>query len=245
MSLRDELLCVADTKLVMGNWLAETVMNGRALPDFAAMLGMCTTSYGQTRALYQLLAPGQEAYAQLERGRDRHEIRSMNLLDAPPVNWEDLVLSVWLAEQATWTMMSGFLTHPDRRVAALARKVGEEAYFHLKYASGWFALLAEEDDTRHAVEAVFESRLPLALDWFGPIGSPDALHGSGERSRPVDELRESFLGDVMAEMKTLGIVTPATWTPPPEQWRPDARRRGPLPESLFEVIRFKDSALAH
>jgi 1,2-phenylacetyl-CoA epoxidase catalytic subunit len=142
-------------------------------------------------------------------------------------------------------MMSGFLTHPDRRIAALACKVGEEAYFHLKYASGWFELLAEEDDSRRAVEAVLESRLPLALDWFGLIGSADALHISGERSKPVEELRESFLGDVTAEMKALGIVTPASWTSPPEEWRPDARRRGPLPEGLFEVIRFKDPALAH
>jgi 1,2-phenylacetyl-CoA epoxidase catalytic subunit len=138
----DDLLCVADTKLVMGNWLAETVMNGRSLPDFAAMLGMCTTSYGQARALYQFLSDGQEAYDALERGRGPGEIRSMNLLDAPPRNWPDLVLTIWLAERATWTLMSGLLPHADRRVAALARKVGEEAYFHLKYAAGWFKLLA-------------------------------------------------------------------------------------------------------
>jgi 1,2-phenylacetyl-CoA epoxidase catalytic subunit len=245
MSLGDELLCVADTKLVMGNWLAETVMNGRALPDFAAMLGMCTTSYGQTRALYQFLAPGQDAYGHLERGRDRHEIHSMNLLDAPPQNWADLVLTIWLAERATWTMMSGFLSHPDRRVAALARKIGEESYFHLKYATGWFAVLADEIGARGSLEEAFAERLPLALDWFGPGDAEDALHLAGERAATPEELRDSFLVDVTEEIKACGIVATADVGRPVEEWRPVARRRGPLSESLFEVIRFKDPGLAH
>jgi 1,2-phenylacetyl-CoA epoxidase catalytic subunit len=245
MSLENELLCVADTKLLMGNWLAETVMNGRALPDFAAMLGMCTTSFGQTRALYQFLAPGKDAYAHLERGRDRHGIHSMNLLDAPPRNWEDLVLTIWLAERATWTMMSGFLSHPDRRVAALARKIGEEAYFHLKYATGWFALLAEEDGARELLEEAFAERLGLALDWFGPGDAEDPLHLAGERAATPEELRESFLVDVTEEIKACGVVVTAELRRPEGEWRPEARRRGSLSESLFEVIRFKDPSLAH
>ncbi|GAA4539177.1 Phenylacetic acid catabolic protein [Pseudonocardia xishanensis] len=245
MTLADELLCVADTKLVMGNWLAETVMNGRSLPDYAAMLGMCTTSFGQTRALYQFLAPGYEAYSRLERGRDRDEICSMNLLDAPPRNWEDQVLTIWLAERATWTMMSGFLDHPDRRVAALARKIGEEAYFHLKYASGWFRLLVEEDESRAALEQVYDARLPLAADWFGPTDLEDPLHAAGERAVTPEQLRTSFLVDVAVELKSFGMVASAALTPPSGDWRDDARRRGPLPEGLFEVIRFKDPALAH
>jgi ring-1,2-phenylacetyl-CoA epoxidase subunit PaaC len=248
MTLEDELLCVADTKLVMGNWLAETVMNGRSLPDFAAMLGMCTTSYGQARALYQFVSDGQQGYAALERGRGPEEIRSMNVLDAPPRNWSDLVLTIWLAERATWTLASGFLGHPDRRVAALARKIGEEAYFHLKYATGWFKVLAADDDAsrRELAESV-AWRLPLAACWFGPADAADPL--AGQRAEPVGELRSRFLLDVAAEIKAVGLEPPADGEladgvalPP---WRPEARRRGPLPAGLYEVVRFKDPAVAH
>lgn len=252
MTLDDELLCVADTKLVMGNWLAETVMNGRSLPDFAAMLGMCTTSYGQARALYQFISDGGEAYTVLERGRRRDQIRSMNLLDEPPRNWPDLVLTIWLAERATWTMMSGFLSHPDRRMAALARKVGEEAYFHLKYATGWFRVLAAEEEPRRQLAAAAAARLPVAADWFGPQGAAeviDSLLAAGGRTAPVDELRDQFLLDVAVELKSVGLAAPgelaSNEVAAEEEWRPEARRRGPLPAGLFEVIRFKDPAMAH
>ena len=248
-TLEDELLCVADTKLVMGNWLAETVMNGRALPDFAAMLGMCTTSYGQSRAIYQLLSQGQQEYAVLERGRDRNQIRSMNLLDAPPRNWEDLVLTIWLAERATWTMMSGFLAHPERRIGALARKVGEEAYFHLKYAAGWFKVLAAEQSAGQRLESAIAVRLPLAADWFGPPAANDPLIADGERSATLDELRDQFRQEVAEDLKSARVTPPdgtaLAGAPTAEPWRPAARRRGPLPTGLFQVIQFKDPGAAH
>ena len=55
-NFENDLLAIADTRLVLGNWYAECVMNGRSLPDFAAILGMCTSNYGHTRAIYQYLA---------------------------------------------------------------------------------------------------------------------------------------------------------------------------------------------
>ena len=55
-NFENDLLAIADTRLVLGNWYAECVMNGRSLPDFAAILGMCTSNYGHTRAIYQFLA---------------------------------------------------------------------------------------------------------------------------------------------------------------------------------------------
>ena len=49
-NFENDLLALADTKLVLGNWYAECVMNGRSLPDFAAILGMCTSNYGHTES---------------------------------------------------------------------------------------------------------------------------------------------------------------------------------------------------
>ncbi|GAA4724256.1 hypothetical protein GCM10023350_03230 [Nocardioides endophyticus] len=106
---QNDLLCIADTKLVLGNRYAECVMNGNSLPDFAAMLGICTASYGQTRAFYQHLTVGKDEYAALERGRGPEAIASMELLDAAPQNWEDFILTTWLAETATWCLAAQYL----------------------------------------------------------------------------------------------------------------------------------------
>jgi ring-1,2-phenylacetyl-CoA epoxidase subunit PaaC len=245
MRVDDDLLCVADTKLVMGNWLAECVMNGNSLPDFAAVLGMCSTSYGQTRAIYQHVGDGADAYARLERGRGPEEIHSMELLDAAPRDWEDFLVSVWLAEQAAWSLMSGFTRHPDRTVSALARKIGEETYFHLKYASGWFTIFTADDGSRKRMEASLGDRLPLAVDWFGPVTGEDPLFAGGERSMTVADLRESFLGNLAEVLRPFRITLPSAEADLAGEWRPLARRRGPLPQGLYEVIRFKDPAMAH
>jgi 1,2-phenylacetyl-CoA epoxidase catalytic subunit len=228
----NDLLAIADTKLVLGNWYAECVMNGRSLPDFAGLLGMCTANYGHTRALYQYLAAHGHDYAKLERRRGATEIRSMNLLDAAPEGWEDFLAATWLAEQATWMLMSTHLEHPDRAVAGMAKKIGQETYFHLKYVHGWLRILGQAKSETAAFQAAFAKRYPLALQWFGPAKDSPA--------------RDAFVREVTAGAKLLGapldLAKAAVFD---KGWRADARRTGPLPGGLFEVVRFKDPQLAH
>lgn len=247
--LQDDLLCIADTKLVLGNWFAECVMNGKSLPDFAAMLGMCTASYGQTRAIYHYLDTGDHSYRHLERGRGADEIRSMNLLDEPPAGWPDFIVSTWLAEQATWALAAGFLHNPDRTVAGIARRIGEEAYFHLKYATGWIRIIASSAGERARAEDALGRRYPLAQSWFGPAGADDELFAAGLRDDPVSAIRAGFAREVADGAEPLVAGGPPAGAAAdrrgvPDGWRPEARRAGPLPAGLFEVIRFKDEELA-
>ncbi|MGH3098780.1 MAG: Phenylacetic acid catabolic protein [Streptosporangiales bacterium] len=244
-ALQDELLCIADSKLVLGNWFAECVMNGRSLPDFAAMLGMCTASYGQTRAIYRYLDALDHSYAHLERGRGADEIRSMNLLDEPPQNWQDFLVSIWLAEQATWSMASGFLRNRDRTIAGIARKIGEEAYFHLKWATGWFRIVEGARPDQDSFDEAMQRRYPVALRWFGPPDTLDQLDEAGLRDDPLSAIRSGFIAEVRDAAAPVGVD--ADRLPLPRSfggWRPDARRTGDLPAGLFEVIRFKDPELA-
>lgn len=241
-----DMLALADTKLVLGNWFAECVINGRSLPDFAAMLGMCSSSYGHARALYQLLAARGDNYARLERGRGPEEIHSMEMLDRAPQSWEDFLCSIWLAELATWTMASGFLKHPDRTLAGIARKMGEESYFHLKYVTGWLQVLTQDEERAALFLRSAATRRSSALLWFGLPGEPDVVFDAGERNVALATLRDSFMTE---SDKTLTIVSP---TPLPSdaptfgpEWRRAARRHGALPQRLYEVIRFKDAELAH
>lgn len=246
-ALESDLIAVADTKLVLGNWYAECVMNGRSLPDFAALLGMSTANYGHTRALYQFLATHGHDYVRLERGRGAGEIRSMNLLDAAPSGWEDFIAAAWLAELATWMMMSGFLHADDRHVAGIARKVGEETYYHLKYVDGWLSVLGvSKAETRRFLDALGR-RYPLALQWFGPPRAADPLHAAGLRDVPLAKLRETFAAEVAKGGDKLGapLNLPKAAPKPGKDWRADARRAGPLPKGLFEMVRFKDPELAH
>jgi ring-1,2-phenylacetyl-CoA epoxidase subunit PaaC len=242
-ALEADLLAVADTKLVLGNWFNMCVNNGRSLPDFAALLGQAAAVLGHARSLYLYLVNFGHTYDALERGRGAGEIASMNLLDAPPRSWEDFVASIYLAEQATWMLISGFLKHPDRALAGLAEKIGQETYFHLKYASGWAALFAQSGG--EAFAEAMSRRYPLALGWFGDTGR-DPLHEAGQRSVPLAALKESFAREVAKLVDIVG--QPLNLPAEVEQgagWRPEVRREGPLSDRLFEVIRFKDAGAAH
>jgi 1,2-phenylacetyl-CoA epoxidase catalytic subunit len=244
-SLRDELLAIADTKLVLGNWYAVCIMNGRSLPDFAALTAMTGVTYGHTRALYQYLVNFGTDYATLERGRGPGDIRSMNLLDVAPKGWEDFLAATWLAEQAAWAMLSGFLHSPDRVLAGLVEKIGQEVYFHFKYLAGWIRVVAESESARAAFVAAFAARYPVALQWFG-AGGADALHAAGLRDLPVDKLRRAFAAEAakIADVVHQPVELPDA-APTAAGWRADARRAGVLPPRLYEVVRFKDQAAAH
>jgi ring-1,2-phenylacetyl-CoA epoxidase subunit PaaC len=245
-NFENDLLAIADTRLVLGNWYAECVMNGRSLPDFAAILGMCTSNYGHTRAIYQYLAAHGHDYAHLERGRCAEDMRSMNLLDEAPTGWEDFIVSTWLTELATWLLASGFLKHEDRAVAGMAKKIGEETYFHLKYAQGWFQVIGEGKKQTELFQKAFAKRFPLALQWFGPANAKDPLHAASIRDVPLKKLRDAFIKEAASAEKYLDAKLKQEKTVKfAKDWRSDARRFGAMPEGLFEVVRFKDAELAH
>ena len=93
----------------------------------------------------------------------------------------------------------------------------------------------------------FTLRCPLALQWFGPESSTDPVFEAGERDMPLAEIRAAFVAEAGKAAAHLG--GPAPEVPDrvaiPDDWRHHARRRGPLPAGLFEVVRFKDPELAH
>ena len=245
-AFEQDLFAIADSKFVLGNWYAVCILNGRSLPDFAAITAMTGVAYGHTRALWQYLVNFGHSYGWIERGRGPDDIRSMNLLDAPPKNWTDFLASTWLAEQALWMAASGFLKCPDRVLAGLAEKIGEEVYFHLKYFEGWMQIFAESPRDRKAFAAALDRRYPLALSWFGPSRSKDLLHEAGLRDVPMNKLREAFAAEIRKGTAWLdGADELPAAAVALDHWNPARRRAGDLPDRLFEAIRFKDSEAAH
>lgn len=236
--LIDDLLAIADSKLVLGNWYAVCTHNGKSLPDYAALLAIGGASFGHARALYQYLGNFGLGYDFLERGRSAGDIRSMHLLDAAPKSWPDFIAGTFLAEQATWLLASGFLSHPDRALAGIAKRIGEESYFHLKYATGWARVFAA-GDAKPFTDA-FLSRYSDAVGWFGS-SDDDALHEAGVRQSALADLCASF---VVESQKLLHIAAPLLGLPKSSvaatrEVRPGLRQ-GPLPSKLFEVVRFRD-----
>jgi len=245
-AFENDLFAIADSKFVLGNWYARCILNGRSLPDFAALTAMTGAAYGHTRSLWQYLVNFGHNYGWIERGRDASEIRSMNLLDAPPANWADFIATTWLAEQATWMAASAYMNCPDRALAGLAEKIGEETYFHLKYAEGWMQIMSDSASDKRAFAAALEKRYPLALAWLSSVNNSEALRKAGLRDITNAKLKKAFAAEI-EKGSAWAVKKSALADAPPKLpgWIDAHRRADPLPKPLFEAIRFRDPVAAH
>lgn len=228
----ETLIAIADTKLVLGNWHITCVQNGKSLPDFAALLAMSASAFGHARALYDHLATFGLEFAYLERGRGADAIHALAALDAAPRDWQDFVAAIYLADQATWLQAARYLAHADRTLAGLARRIGEETYFHLKYATGWAQEFARDPATAVRARDALLRRYRQALAWF------PALPGDAEAAAR----REAF---AKAAQEFLDIVEQGGELPTAADTsihgsEAPLRRRQPLPAGLYERVRFKD-----
>ena len=161
-----ELTVLRDTRIVLGHWFAEVLPNAMALQDFSALAAMVQVSLGHARVLDAVAA---EAAGRTPPSRvvvpGRDDLASMELLDRPPADWTDFVVTAALAEWAlaarlgTLAGMGG-----EGRVAAVAGRLLGESSFVLDYVNGWLRVVAGEDPD--GVRTRLTERAPLLATWY-------------------------------------------------------------------------------
>ncbi len=192
--LKSELLCIADSNWVLGHWYVNCMLNGRELTDFTSMAGIAEEKLGHARALFRFM---EEYYGlaehQLEFARSAAGIHSLALLDAPPGNWADFIVTLHLADRALWHFSTTMRKGNFAPAANLITRFGEEAYFHQLCIDGW--LKALDDGERRDLAVALPARLPPVLQWFdGP--DTDLLLDAGIRTEPLAQAREHLRADI-------------------------------------------------
>jgi 1,2-phenylacetyl-CoA epoxidase catalytic subunit len=239
--LRDELYCIADSMLVLGGWYMIVLPNGRAISDWSAMCAMMQGQYGHARALYQYLGRFGVTREEAEWTRGARDIRSPKLLDHPPQSWSDFVATIFLAEQAITTQLGAYRNGTtDRTLARLADKVHRESRFHISYASGWIKALRK--DPSSTIDTDIRRRFAEAVDWWGSASdASDSLFKAGYRNEHDADLFQRFTRVVETELEMAPGAAKAEG-----RWDDSVRRHGVagIPETLFQIIRFKNHELA-
>ena len=242
--LQAELLCIADSNWILGHWYINCMLNGRELTDFTSMAGIAEEKLGHTRALFRFL----EEYFdlpefQLEFGRDADRIHSPEFLDLPPENWADFITSLFLADLALWRFSETSMEGNFAPVANLARRFGEECYFHQLCIDGWMKNFSATEKTE-AGQALIR-RLPRALEWFGSEqqSSADILLEEWFRTGSVWSARENFFSDIVEKLSPHIEVSDeqladAARQPLPGKWDPLRRRQAGsnIPARLWESV---------
>ena len=238
--LRDELYCIADSKLVLAGWYMLVLQNGRSVSDFTSISAMMQGQYGHARALYQVLGRYGVSREEAEWTRTAAEIRSPQVLDRPPQSWSDFIAAIFMVEQAISTQLSAYKgVESDRPLAGLASKVLKESRFHLSYSTGWVKAL--RNDPTSTIDADAQRRLVEALDWWGDVSQPDLLFSSGLRTESEADLRKRFLAEVGKTFDVSGVSGGAA-----KAWKRSIRRDGNpgIPQGLYDQISFKNRELA-
>ena len=240
-SLIGELLCIADSNWVLGHWYTNCMLNGRELTDFTSMAGIAEDKLGHVRAMLRFMEDYFELpEMQLEFGRGIDEIHSMELLDAPPQNWGDFVLTLYLADAAIWRFSNTLRQGNFAPVANLVTKFGEEAYFHQLCIDGW--LKALDDSERAELKTALKARLPLMFAWF-ESAADDALLVDGIRAQSIADARAALAEDLSIKLASIIEISDQEIQALAEEKKSgewDALRRRPrgsvMPSRLWESI---------
>ncbi|MBS4001781.1 MAG: phenylacetate-CoA oxygenase subunit PaaI [Afipia sp.] len=244
LSLRDELYCIADAKLVLAGWYMLVLRNGRSIADFTSICAMMQGQYGHARAIYQHIGQFGVTREEVEWTRGAKDIRSPKMLDRPPQSWSDFIAAIFMAEQAISTQLAAFKSiETDKILARLAAKILKESRFHLSYSIGWIKALRK--DPASTIDEDARRRLVETLNWWGNADQPDMLFSNGFRGSSDADIRERFLElvretfdipDEIAHRAKTGL----------KSWQRSIRRDGApgIPEALFQKISFKNHELA-
>lgn len=243
--LIDELICIADFKLVLGGWYMVVIPNGRSVGDWCALCGMLQDHYGHARAVYRFLATLGVAQAELDTNRDAVAIRGPAVLDASPSSWTDFIATAFLAEQMLDRQLRALAApeSPEPRLALLAKKICRESRFHQAYVSGWLRSLLASDPG--ATADVLASRFERALDWWPADAASDAVNDAGFRSADIG-VRDDFVAAVNDSVDN-DEVPALVATSADRGWQRATRRgdgRVGIPQKLHEAIRFRNIELA-
>ena len=231
--LGNELLCIADSTMILAHWYIKVLPNGRSIPDFLAIAAMAQDELGAARGLYEVIE-GKASNTSFEDRVRGEEIRSMAVLDNPPSCWVDFVVTAYLVERAVLGMLSTFEGGKWNQLTGFTRKLKGEARYHLLQTQGWFQSACGTDPD--AVASSLRERLPVVVEWFGPDRESDELAQVGFRTVSVVEAARQLIDSVAGEFEGWGVDVPVS-APSWKGWSSTRRRcSGCVPEELMALV---------
>ena len=235
----DYIQAVADTKLLIGQRLAQWSLAGPTLEDDIGGASSAQEEIGHVRQLYRLLEQQGRDPDWLTGDREPAAFANAACVDHVGDDWIDFVASVGPADRAAWYLLDA-IDHPD--FAGMVDKMGEDEYFHLEYHDARLETLAQEQPAD--VQAALEETIPGALALLGPVdhaGDDDPVYASGFTARPADEMREAFEANYRELLADTEVsLDGIDWTAPEAADWDASRRRvgdGAISEADVELLR--------
>ena len=248
-ALREQLLALADTKLLLGHHCGEWTFRAPTLEASIAACNMAQDEWGHTRLLYGMLERyfGETADTLLHE-RAAETFASVEALDRPLESWPHFIAVRVLADAGVTLLLQAMVNSSFRPLKDRVEKMLQEERYHVLYAEAWVERLADKSpESREAIAQAMASAYPSVVAWFGP---PESEHDAplvelgikSERDRDIaQKLRERV--EQLADTAGLPVPTDGEvvdWS----GWRSELRRAsggGPDP-GIVEELRGRKNA---
>jgi 1,2-phenylacetyl-CoA epoxidase catalytic subunit len=203
----------ADTELVSAPSYLRAAQHAPALNNFGSAMSIIQDELAHAHIGYRLLGDLGIDMDELIYERPASQFKYPYAFDVPLNSWVELVCANALYDQAGFVLLSDVFHSstfgPWKRALA---KVDKEETFHLRHGRTWLRKLTREPAGKAEVQAAVDWMFILTLEWFG---LPDSLKQHSEqldygfKGKTNDELRQTWMSEVVPFMDEIGIRVPA------------------------------------
>ena len=220
--IRRILTVSADTELVSAPSYLRAAQHAPALNNFGSAVSIVQDELAHAHIGYRLLGDLGVDMSVLIYEREPGEFKYPYAFDVPLDSWHELVMANALYDQAGFVLLSDVHRSstfgPWKRALA---KVDKEETFHLRHGRTWVKKLCADPEERKRIQAAADWMFILTLEWFG-LPDEHKRHGIqleyGFKGMSNDELRQTWMGEVVPYMQDMGIEVPAHWDEETERW---------------------------
>jgi ring-1,2-phenylacetyl-CoA epoxidase subunit PaaC len=208
--LRDLILCLADSKRVLGLRYSDRMLGSPTLEAGIAASSMAQDEWGHARLTYALLGDFGDEPKALEHERPAAEYRSIAALDADLDGWSGMTAAGLLLDTALATQYAALLDSRYTPVHNRVQKLLDEEKFHFQYAAGWARRIAQVPELRGGLHDALRTCLAAALAWLGRDDDAGTrrLVDEGIVRREPSALRARLLARVGPVLDEIGLAEP-------------------------------------
>ena len=178
-SIKDYILHLADTTLILSHRNSEWCGHGPILEQDIAITNISLDLLGQSRNFYQYAAQliGNTDEDQLAYLRKEREYKNLLLAEQPNGDWGQTILRQYLYSQFQYLLFLQIKESKDEQLAAIVIKSVKETTYHLRWSSEWVIRLGdgtEESHQRmlHAIDELWRyiGEMFIAVDYEKEMG---------------------------------------------------------------------------
>jgi ring-1,2-phenylacetyl-CoA epoxidase subunit PaaA len=223
--IRRILTVSADTELISAPAYLRAAQHAPALNNFGSAVSIIQDELAHAHIGYRLLGDLGVDMNQLIYEREPAAFKYPYAFDLPLDSWYELVLANALYDQAGFVLLSDVHQSstfgPWKRALA---KVDKEETFHLRHGRTWVKKLCADPDDKAQLQASLDWMFILTLEWFG-LPDDRKRHGIqleyGFKGMSNDELRQTWMGEVVPFFDDVGLDVPAHWDEGAQRWAID------------------------